>query len=64
MKNLITRTLTGLIYVVLLIGCTVCSPVTAFFFFGFVAAAILSSGLLVTAPVRCFPLLPILKVTW
>ena len=41
MKNLITRTLTGLIYVVLLIGCTVCSPVTAFFFFGFVAAATL-----------------------
>ena len=41
MKNLITRTLTGLIYVVLLVGCTVCSPVTAFFFFGLVAAATL-----------------------
>jgi phosphatidate cytidylyltransferase len=41
MKNLITRTLTGLIYVVLLVGCTVFSPVTAFFFFGIVAAATL-----------------------
>lgn len=41
MKNLIVRTLTGFIYVVLLVGCTVCSPVTAFFFFGFVAAATL-----------------------
>ena len=39
MRNLVVRTLTGLIYVVLLIGCTVFSPVTAFFFFGFVAAA-------------------------
>lgn len=41
MKNLITRALTGLVYVVLLVGCTVCSPVTAFFFFGLVAAATL-----------------------
>ncbi|MBO7067578.1 MAG: phosphatidate cytidylyltransferase [Bacteroidaceae bacterium] len=41
MKNLVVRTLTGLIYVVLLIGCTVYSPVTAFFFFGIVAAATL-----------------------
>ena len=41
MKNIITRTLTGFIYVVLLIGCTVCSPVTAFFFFGIIAAATL-----------------------
>jgi phosphatidate cytidylyltransferase len=41
MKNLVIRTLTGLIYVVLLTGCTICSPVTAFFFFGLVAAATL-----------------------
>ena len=41
MKNLITRTLTGLIYVLLLAGCTIYSPVTAFFFFGIVAAATL-----------------------
>ena len=41
MKNLIVRTLTGLIYVLLLAGCTICSPVTAFFFFGIVAAATL-----------------------
>lgn len=41
MKNLITRTLTGLIYVVLLVGCTVYSPVSAFFFFGIIAAATL-----------------------
>ena len=41
MKNLITRTLTGLVYVVLLMGCTIYSPVSAFFFFGLVAAATL-----------------------
>ena len=41
MKNLVTRALTGLIYVVLLIGCTVYSPVSAFFFFGIIAAATL-----------------------
>jgi phosphatidate cytidylyltransferase len=41
MKNLVTRTLTGLVYVVLLAGSTIYSPVTAFFFFGLVAAATL-----------------------
>ena len=41
MKNLLTRALTGFIYVVLLAGCTIYSPVTAFFFFGIVAAATL-----------------------
>ena len=41
MKNLVTRTLTGLIYVLLLAGCTICSPVTAFFFFALVTAATL-----------------------
>lgn len=41
MKNLVTRTLTGLVYVVLLAGSTIYSPVTAFFFFGIVAAATL-----------------------
>ena len=41
MRNLVIRTLTGLIYVVLLVGCTVFSPVSAFFFFGIVAAATL-----------------------
>lgn len=41
MKNLIIRTLTGLIYVVLLASCTIYGPVTAFFFFGIVAAATL-----------------------
>ena len=41
MKNLITRTLTGAIYVLLLVGCTIYSPVSAFFFFAIVAAATL-----------------------
>lgn len=41
MKNLVIRTLTGLIYVVLLAGSTIYSPVSAFFFFGIVAAATL-----------------------
>ena len=41
MKNLVTRTLTGLVYVVLLAGSTIYSPVSAVFFFGIVAAATL-----------------------
>ena len=38
MKNLITRAITGAIYVLLLVGCTVYSPVSAFFFFAVVTA--------------------------
>lgn len=41
MKNLVIRTFTGLIYVVLLAGSTIYSPVSAFFFFGIVTAATL-----------------------
>lgn len=41
MKNLIIRTLTGAVYVLLLVGCTIYSPVSAFFFFAIVAAATL-----------------------
>ena len=41
MKNLIIRTLTGAIYVLLLVGCTVYSPVSAFFFFAIITAATL-----------------------
>ena len=41
MKNLIIRALTGAVYVLLLVGCTVYSPVSAFFFFAIVAAATL-----------------------
>ncbi len=41
MKNLIIRTLTGAVYVLLLVGCTVYNPVSAFFFFAAVAAATL-----------------------
>ncbi len=41
MRNLIVRTLTGAVYVLLLVGCTVYSPVSAFFFFAAVAAATL-----------------------
>lgn len=37
LKNLIIRALTGVVYVLLLIGCTVYSPVTAFGFFAVVA---------------------------
>ena len=39
MKNFLTRALTGAIYVILLVGCTVYSPVSAFFFFAAIAAA-------------------------
>ena len=41
MRNLIIRTLTGAVYVLLLIGCTVYSPVSAFFFFAIAAAGTL-----------------------
>ena len=41
MKNLIVRTLTGVIYVLLLVGCTIYSPVSAFFFFAIITAATL-----------------------
>ncbi len=41
MRNLFVRTLTGAVYVLLLVGCTVYSPVSAFFFFAAVAAATL-----------------------
>jgi len=41
MKNLIIRTLTGVVYVLLLVGCTVYSPASAFFFFAIVTAATL-----------------------
>ena len=41
MRNLIIRTLTGAAYVLLLVGCTVYSPVSAFFFFAVVTAATL-----------------------
>lgn len=39
LKNFIVRTLTGIVYVVLLVGCTVFSPVTSFIFFSLVAEA-------------------------
>ena len=41
MKNLIIRTLTGAVYVLFLVGCTIYSPVSAFFFFAVVVAATL-----------------------
>lgn len=41
MQNLIVRALTGAVYVLLLVGCTIYSPVSAFFFFALVAAATL-----------------------
>ena len=41
LRSFITRTLTGAVYVLLLVGCTVYSPVSAFFFFAIVAAATL-----------------------
>ena len=39
MRNFIIRALTGIVYVALLVGCTIWSPVTAFFFFALVAAS-------------------------
>lgn len=39
MKNLVVRTLTGIVYVVLLVGCTLFDPVASFVFFSLVAAA-------------------------
>lgn len=39
MKNFITRTLTAIAYVVLLVGCTVAGPITAYMFYGLVAMA-------------------------
>ncbi len=41
MRNMLIRALTGAIYVILLVGCIVYSPVTSFFFFGLVAATAL-----------------------
>lgn len=39
MKNFITRTITAIVYVVALVGCTVWHPLSAFFFFELVAGA-------------------------
>lgn len=41
LHSLIIRTLTGVIYVLLLVGCTIYSPVSAFFFFAIITAATL-----------------------
>jgi phosphatidate cytidylyltransferase len=41
LHSLIIRALTGVVYVLLLVGCTVYSPVSAFFFFALVAAGTL-----------------------
>ena len=41
LRSLVVRTLTGAVYVLLLVGCTIYSPVSAFFFFAVVAAATL-----------------------
>ena len=41
LRSLVVRTLTGAVYVLLLVCCTVYSPVSAFFFFALVAAATL-----------------------
>ena len=41
LKNLIVRTITGAVYVALLLSCTLWSPISAFLFFGAVAVATL-----------------------
>lgn len=41
MKNLLLRTLTGIAYVVLLVGCTFLGPITAFAFFSIISMAAL-----------------------
>lgn len=37
MKNFVTRTLTAIVYVVLLVGCTVLSPMSAYIFYALIA---------------------------
>ena len=60
MKNLIIRTLSGAIYVLLLVGCTVYSPVSAFFFFAVITAATLwEFGTVMNAHVHCKMVRPI-----
>ena len=60
LRSLIIRTLTGAIYVLLLVGCTVYSPVSAFFFFAIVAAATLwEFGTLMNAHVHTQMVRPI-----
>ena len=39
MKNFITRTITAIVYVVLLVGCTVWNPISSFLFFALMAGA-------------------------
>ena len=39
MKNFITRAITAIVYVVLLVGCTVWNPISSFLFFALVAGA-------------------------
>lgn len=39
MKNFITRAITAIVYVVLLVGCTVWNPISSFAFFALVAGA-------------------------
>lgn len=39
MKNFIVRAITAIVYVVLLVGCTIWNPISAFLFFALVAAA-------------------------
>lgn len=39
MKNFIIRAITAIVYVVLLVGCTIWNPISAFLFFAIVAAA-------------------------
>lgn len=41
MNNFLTRALTGAVYVILLVACTVYSPITSFLFFSIVSAATL-----------------------
>ena len=41
LRSLVVRTLTGAVYVLLLVGCTVYSPVSAFFFFAIATAGTL-----------------------
>lgn len=50
MKNLIIRTLTGIVYVVALVGCTVWNPVSSLLFFALVAgAAVMEFGTVMNA---------------
>lgn len=73
MKNLVTRALTGAVYVLLLISCTIYSPVTSFIFFSLLAAATLTefgtivnkhAGASLNRPINAFAGFMLVAAVW